>query len=208
VADDDKDKPPPLRVVSENPNAHEERQIARAKDEAQRTLSVFAATLLRTMAGSQSEAVYLLRSLADFIDAQNELRALSGHLLTPGEQREALRLSKASWDSSVSERRWLREHGLELIVQGALRLAAHQILGEQPHFGGKYSEQLIDEGIALIEQMRKTPPPARPQPKQNKKLQGWDDIDRSSPEPKPPGRRKPWSSRNSRSYRDLKPEKE
>jgi hypothetical protein len=75
VTDDDKDKAPSLRVVSENPNALEERRIAWAKDEAQRTLSVFAATLLRTAAGSQSEAYYLLRRLADFIDAQNELKA-------------------------------------------------------------------------------------------------------------------------------------
>jgi len=67
VTDDDKDKAPSLRVVSGNPNAHEDRQIAWAKDEAQRTLSVFAATLLRTVTGSQSEGYYLFRRLAEFI---------------------------------------------------------------------------------------------------------------------------------------------
>jgi hypothetical protein len=36
------------------------------------------------------------------------------------------------------------------IVQGALRLAAHQALGERPHFGGKYSTRLIESGINAV----------------------------------------------------------
>jgi hypothetical protein len=52
---DEDEKPPPMRVVSENPNARTDRQIAWAKQEAQRTLSAFAASLLRTMAGSHGE---------------------------------------------------------------------------------------------------------------------------------------------------------
>ena len=61
MADNDDDKPPRLKVVSENPTARADRQIAWAKEEAQRSLALFAAALLRTMAGSNSEAVYLIR---------------------------------------------------------------------------------------------------------------------------------------------------
>jgi hypothetical protein len=157
---DGDEKPPPLRVVSENPNARTDRQIAWAKQEAQRALSQFVAALLRTIAGSCSEANYLIQRLSHFIDALKELNAVSGSWLTPPELEKALRLPDAELDSSGSnfeERRWLREQGVELIVQGALRLAAHQILGERPHFGGKHSRRLIDDGIALIEQARRPP---------------------------------------------------
>ena len=87
MADDDNkppnddEKPPPLRVVSENPNARTDRQIAWAKQEAQRALSQFVAALLRTMAGSGSEANYLIQRLSHFIDALKELNAVSGSWL-------------------------------------------------------------------------------------------------------------------------------
>jgi len=40
-------------------------------------------------------------------------------------------------------------------MQGALRLAAHKILGERPHFGGKYSEEVIEQGIKLLEELNR-----------------------------------------------------
>jgi hypothetical protein len=36
-------------------------------------------------------------------------------------------------------------------VQGVLRLAAHKVLGERPHFGGKHSEHVIEDGIKTLE---------------------------------------------------------
>jgi len=43
---EDDEKPPKLRVVSDNPNARADRQIEWAKDEAHRAQSQFAAALL------------------------------------------------------------------------------------------------------------------------------------------------------------------
>ena len=49
-------KLPALKVVSDNPNAPDKarREIARAKEQAQQALANVAATILRTMAGSES----------------------------------------------------------------------------------------------------------------------------------------------------------
>ena len=119
MADDDDEKPR-LRVVSENPAARADRQTAWAKEEAQRTLAQFAAALLRTMAGSESESIYLIRHLADFIDAMNKFREESGHGLTVADLQAALRLPETEFDSSDEDwrhRQWLREHGMEVIVQ-------------------------------------------------------------------------------------------
>jgi hypothetical protein len=87
MADDKDDKPSPLRVVSENPNARTDRQIAWAKQEAQHALSRFAASLLRTMAGSDSEATYPIHRLAQLVDALKELNAVSARGLTTQELR-------------------------------------------------------------------------------------------------------------------------
>jgi hypothetical protein len=37
-------------------------------------------------------------------------------------------------------------------------LAAHKLLGERPHFGGKYSEDVISQGIKMLEDVKRTPP--------------------------------------------------
>jgi hypothetical protein len=179
VADDgDDNKPPLLKVVSENPNAHIDRQIAQAKMEAQRALSQFSAALLRVIAGSGSEAIYLIRRLSLFIDAQKALYAASGLWLSPTELEEALRLPRADADSSSSaywsDRRRLREDGLELIVQGALRLAAHQLLNEQPAFGGMHSERVIMDGIKTLEELKLSLPPP---PKTQGAAHDWDGVD-------------------------------
>jgi hypothetical protein len=83
------------------------------------------------------------------------------------------------------------------IVQGSLRLAAHQVLGEEPHFGGKYSKRLIDQGMAAIERANGPPPPP-PKPLTKKQLAeqkaAWADVkDVPAGDVKPEPRRKKWS---------------
>lgn len=211
MADDD-DKPPHLKVVSDNPNARVDRQIESAKGEVERALSQFAAALLRTMAGNDTEAVYLVRHLSHVVDALNKFRERADRGLSVAELQEALRLPEAEMDYSGEDesrhRHWLRAHAMDLIVKGALRLAAHKVLGEEPAFGGMHSTRLIRDGIEMREQARKMP--VRPPPSR-KPLKApaakWIDakIDLGPPE-KPPTRKKPWSSRDSVSYRDLKPQ--
>jgi hypothetical protein len=99
----------------------------------------------------------------------------------------------------------------------SLRVATHHLLGERPHFGGKYSERLIEEGIAAV---KKAFDPPRPPPKPLTKKQlaaakaarrTFDDLMKEKTGPaavrqKPSARKKRWSPLDSRSYLDPKPE--
>ncbi|MBB4362168.1 hypothetical protein GGD65_003193 [Bradyrhizobium sp. CIR18] len=182
MKDDDEDKPPPLRVVSDNPRARADRQIEWAKVEAQRALSQFAAALLRTMAGNETEAAYLVRQLSFLIQAIKKFESHADRGMSVFELREALLLPRAEMDYTVDDdwrhRRWLREDGFDDIVKGALRLAAHKLLGEDPAFGGMHSERVIERGIKSIEESKRPPPPPKPQLRQTKRGQaaGWDDV--------------------------------
>lgn len=80
--DDDGDKPPILKLVTENPNARANRQVAYVKGEVERTLTLFTAALLRTMAGSNTESIYLMHRLSDFLDALGKFREQTGRGLT------------------------------------------------------------------------------------------------------------------------------
>lgn len=177
--DDNEGKPPPLRVVSDNPSARADRKIAWAKEEVERTIAVFAAALLRTMAGSNTEATYLMHRLSDFLDALNKFREEAGRGLTVLELEEAIRLPHTEYVSSRDEwrhRQWIREDGFETIVKGALRLAAHKILGEEPHFGGKYSEEVIHAGIKTLEELKEPASIARLL-KETSRASSWHDED-------------------------------
>lgn len=178
---DDDNKPPRLTVVSDNPSARADRQIDWAKEQVERALAEFAAALLRTMAGSDTEAIYLIRRLSHFVDALNKFREELGRGLTVAEFQEALRLPRSDRDFSHSDdwayRHWLREHGLDVIVQGALRLAAHKVLDERPHFGGKYSEEVIEAGIRTLEELKRGPPTVQSQTRKKVLAANWDDLD-------------------------------
>lgn len=205
MANDDDDKPSHLRVVSENPSARVDREIVWAREEAQRSLAEFAATLLRTMAGSDSESIYLIRKLSDFVDALNKFRQDSGHGLTVAEIQKTLRIPRTEFDTSDDDwrhRQWLREHGMEIIVKGALRLAAHKILGEEPHFGGKYSERVIEQGIETLEELHRPAPP-RPQSKAKQVADDWIDSG-PSPSGSPQQRKHGSTKRTGFTNEDLK----
>jgi hypothetical protein len=216
VADDDGDKTPPtFRVVSENPNARADREIERARKRAKGRLAELAATILRMLAGSDSASFDLMRKLRELIDAQHELHKLSGGWLSIEDEQDALSLPQSDFASTATDheiREWQRSCGMERIVQGALRLAAHQVLGEKPHFGGKYSKRLIEEGIASIERASKPPAPERPLTKKEKAARSsaqWALANELlGGQLQASRRKKPWSSRNSRSYRDPKPKGE
>jgi hypothetical protein len=144
--------------------------------------------------------------------AEDEYRALSGEWLASWERKRALALAQPDWKEDGSDRRYRkyeRDCGMQNIVQGSLRLAAHQVLGEEPHFGGKYSERLIDQGMAAIERAKgPPPPPAKPLTKKQLAEQKavWADVkDVPVGDVKPEPRRKRWSPLDSKSYRDLKP---
>jgi hypothetical protein len=162
-------KPPKLKVVSENLNAPDKagRDIAWARDRAKRALAELAATILRTMAGSETASYEIVLRLGQLIDAQNELHNLSGVWLSFEDERNALILPQSDLEAEASDDRyaeWQRNRGMERIVQGALCLAAHQVLDERPNFGGKYSVRLIEDGIASIE--RAFSPPRQPSRRQ------------------------------------------
>ncbi|WBL78801.1 hypothetical protein I3J27_38735 [Bradyrhizobium xenonodulans] len=183
--DDDNgdEQPPKFRVVSDNPNARADRQIEWARNEAQRALSEFAAALLRAMAGNDTEAAFLVRRLRLLVEAVSEFENQADRGLSVPELNEALHLPQAEMDYSADDdwryRRWRREDGLDDIVKGALRLAAHKVLGEEPAFGGMHSERVIERGIKALEELKRPPPPVKLQPRQTKKglAASWDDVD-------------------------------
>jgi hypothetical protein len=216
LADGDNDsKPPILKVVSENPNARANREIERARQRAKRRLADLAATILRMLAGSESASFDLMRRLRELIDAQHELHKLSGDWLSVEDEQKALSLPQSDFTAMATDheiRAWERNRGMEWIVQGALRLAAHQVLGERPHFGGKHSGRLIKEGIASIERASKPWAPEKPLTKKEKVARASaqrtlaKDLLDGQLLSSPSVRKKPWSSRDSKSYRDPKPE--
>ncbi|WOH66172.1 hypothetical protein [Bradyrhizobium sp. BWA-3-5] len=179
--DNEEDRSPKLRLVSGNPNARADRQIELAKCEVQNALSQFAGALLRTIAGNDTEAVYLIRRLALVVEAINKFEKQADRGMSAAELQEALCLPQAEMDHSADDdwryRRWRREDGFDDIVKGALRLAAHKLLGEEPAFGGMHSERVIERGIEALEELKRPPPSSKPRPTQTKKLAGsWDDL--------------------------------
>lgn len=215
MADDQDGREPErlsLKVVSDNPNVDKTRPIHFAKEEAERALAVAAATMLRTIAGSDGAAAALRSDMQRALLAEDEYQTLSGQWLASWERKEVLALAQPDWEENESDRRdrrFERDCGMQNIVQGSLRLAAHQVLGEEPHFGGKYSERLIDQGMAAIKRAKgPPPPPAKPLAKKQLAEQKalWADVkDVPVGDVKPELRRKRWSPLDSRSYRDLKP---
>jgi len=115
---------------------------------------------LRTVAGSPSAAP-IMQATLEFVDAQKALVALSDCLLTHEDERQALSLIEAQLPSTKSNIDYLEFQyaaGIETIVRGALRTAAHQVLKEREPFGGKYSTRAIEEGIALVVRTAKGQP--------------------------------------------------
>lgn len=205
--DEDKDKSI-LRVVAENPHAVRDRKILHAKREAKRTLALAAAEMLRVIADGGS-TFDLRRKMIDALEAEDHFKDLSDQWLSEDEKKEILAQPlRFDWNSKTHYDEWElnREIGFARILQGSLRLAAHKILEERPHFGGKHSERLIEDGAKMI-----APPAA---PKISKKEQREIEVARrefhkaySLPAEETPPRRKPWSSRDSQSYRDTKKDK-
>jgi hypothetical protein len=185
--DDNEEKKPRLTVVSENSHlpARDEREGQRrvryAREAAQRALTDIAACMLRTMAGSDAASYELMRRFRHLVQKQDELHELTGELMTLADEREALALASTDLkigDTDFEYRRWQRQHALEMIVQGALRLAAHRVLDEEPHFGGKHSIELIERGIAAMNDANKPlprlAPLAKSRPVANKRsVESW-----------------------------------
>ncbi|WP_092190620.1 hypothetical protein [Bradyrhizobium sp. cf659] len=116
------------------------------------------------------------------MEAISKFEKQSDRGLSVTELQEALLLPQAEMDYSSDDewrhRRWLREGGFDDIVKGALRLAAHKVLGEEPAFGGMHSERVIERGIKSIEESKRPRSPAKPPTRQLKKglAASWDDV--------------------------------
>jgi hypothetical protein len=120
------------------------------------------------MAGGEPTKYAVHAAMIEALNAETRYRELSGTNLSPWEAQEALALPFAELKADSSDfqfREYMIALGMERIVQGSLRLAAHQALGERPHFGGKYSEDLITEGIKTLEEAKKPRQPVqKPKP--------------------------------------------
>ncbi|MBR1092695.1 hypothetical protein JQ621_35110 [Bradyrhizobium manausense] len=169
VVTEDEDKPKTLRLVSEN--ADRDIEILHAKQQAMSLLAKLAAAVLRTIAGSPSAAP-IMPIVCRLINAQARLESLSGSFLGPDEEKQALSLPQVEpspIESEIRYREFQYAVGLEQIVYGALRRAAHQVLREREHFGGKYSTLAIEEGIKLVLRATSGPGPQKPKRKRGKR---------------------------------------
>lgn len=75
------------------------------------------------------------------INAQRKLESLSGSFLAADDEKQALGLPNVEHDRGEADwqyRQFEYAVGMEKIVNGALRRAAHQLLKEREHFGGKF----------------------------------------------------------------------
>lgn len=70
-------------------------------------------------------------------------------------------LNEAQLSAAEGYRAFEYAAGMEKIARGALRVAAHQILKEREHFGGKYSSLEIERGITLVMRSKNSPPRKR-----------------------------------------------
>lgn len=145
------------RLISENTDLNIE--IARAKQTVAKQLADLAATLLRTMVQSPTAAP-IMPNVLGLVAAQDRLASLTGSHLDQEEEKRALGLAEVglpSRDTDTGCREWEYAVGIEQILRGAIRLAAHQVLQERESFGGKYSTQAIEQGIELILRARRGP---------------------------------------------------
>ena len=217
--EDDEDPRPRLKVVSENRHLPDKAQrdaefeAKWAMERAEQALADLAATILRTLAGSSSAAYEVMRRINDYADAHNRLRAATGRGMTLGDQQRVLFLSEP--DRAGTEEYQIRRAAIDdafhTIVKGALRLAAHKVLGEDPHFGGKYSRQVIEDGIRELQQARewraRPPPPAPILERPPEKTPPSGPAPKQRPRTlKDPTRSKSkrWSPLESKSWRDFK----
>jgi hypothetical protein len=105
-----------------------------------------------------------------------------------------------------------RDRGLRLIRTGSLRFAAESLRGDDPYFYGKQSVDLIERGIDLLKPDHETQPRSVTRketaaPKAPKLREA--EVQKGLREPRSPAApTKPWSSRDSRSWRDPKPDGE
>ncbi|MCA1437656.1 hypothetical protein I6F33_32535 [Bradyrhizobium sp. BRP20] len=161
----DEEKPTTFRVVSEN--SDRDIEILHAKQQALSHLADLAAAVLRTLAGSGSAAP-IMPIVLRLVSAQRKLASLSGSFLAAEDEKRTLSLPEVELSRGNSERNREFEYaaGLEKIVNGALRRAAHQVLKEREHFGGKYSTSVIEEGIKLV--VRSSAGPEKPKRKRGK----------------------------------------
>lgn len=145
------------RLISQN--ADRDIDIVRAKQQVAQQLANVAAAILRTVAGSPSAAP-IMPNILCLLNAQRRLASLTGAFLDQEDERQALRLvevERPRKDTPTFPGEWEYAVGMENIVKGALRSAAHQVLKEREHFGGEYSTRAIEKAIALI--VRSTPGP-------------------------------------------------
>jgi len=212
MSDNTEDKKPPIKLVADNgpvPSKEQrksEQDIERARWNAKAAWSVAIANVLRAVAGSQECVLDMANLLIKAIEAENALIELTDRPLPVHELREAITPPSVDRKEHYPDT-YLDAYGVEQIIQGALRLAAHGVLRERPHFGGKYSTELIKRGgdgikpdVEVVRVM------TRAEEKKYRQERAERDALlktlRESP-PTPGEQQKPWSSRDSISYRDL-----
>ena len=136
-----------MKLVSDN--SPEEIAHREALDNLSRALRVLAANILRVVRGA-GKSYEIGQQAVAIIDAMNEYRQAVGHYPSSHELNSMLSLADDMVGLSAEE--FERQHAQDLILRGALQIAASRLIGQRTQESAGHSQ--MTDGLIQMEKLR------------------------------------------------------
>lgn len=162
--DDDDEKPPPIRLVSDNPNVQNTREREWSENQFSWALRETAANMLRIIRGAGKPYDLLLQlqktleTAVKYQEAHGRFPDVAGYLRFESEYQQIQeRFYRGELDQSYRREWWddgtfsrmMAEHK---IVRGALQMVASELIGQSTQRCAGHSE--LHDGIQRLDQIR------------------------------------------------------